>query len=119
MHSRLELCFEIKYSNDRGAKKLQHAATACVSFSAYDHEKEHQWRQLERKLRVQIAQLEAAVKSDVAEKDQVLGKMADERGKWSSQERQFWLFEIVVMLLSCQQYVDLQIMSRGRWKSPG
>nr|CAB3265690.1 protein fantom [Phallusia mammillata] len=43
--------------------------------SAFDQEKEHQWRQLERKLRVQIAQLEAAVKSDAADKLEFMDKM--------------------------------------------
>uniref|UniRef100_F6R7B5 C2 domain-containing protein n=1 Tax=Ciona intestinalis TaxID=7719 RepID=F6R7B5_CIOIN len=51
-----------------------------LTHSAFGSDKEQQWRQLERKLRVQIAQLEAAIKSDVADKNNVLEKMANEQG---------------------------------------
>jgi len=40
-----------------------------------------QWRQLERDLRIQIAQLEAAMKADISDRNTILSKMDSERGK--------------------------------------
>uniref|UniRef100_H2ZMG7 C2 domain-containing protein n=1 Tax=Ciona savignyi TaxID=51511 RepID=H2ZMG7_CIOSA len=55
-------------------------ANEKLTYSAMGSDKEQQWRQLERKLRVQIAQLEAAIRSDVSDKNTVLEKMANEQG---------------------------------------
>ena len=49
-------------------------------FRAFDQEKERQWRQLERDLRVQIAQLEMAIKADMNDKSDILNKISSERG---------------------------------------
>ena len=44
-------------------------------------EHERQWRQRENALKVQIAQLEATLKSDVGEKGSILDKLTEERGE--------------------------------------
>lgn len=49
--------------------------------SAFDLEKEREWRQRENYLKVQIAQLEATLKADVGEKGGILDKLSEERGK--------------------------------------
>lgn len=49
--------------------------------SAFDLERERDWRQRENALKVQIAQLEATLKSDVGEKGSILDKLTEERGK--------------------------------------
>ena len=49
--------------------------------SAFDLEREREWRQKENALKVQIAQLEATLKADVGEKGTILDKLSDERGK--------------------------------------
>ncbi|XP_076809545.1 protein fantom-like isoform X2 [Clavelina lepadiformis] len=48
--------------------------------SAFDREKEQQWREMERKLRTQIAQLEVAIKADMSDKNIVLERISNERG---------------------------------------
>ena len=48
--------------------------------SAFDLEREREWRQKENALRVQIAQLEATLKSDVGEKGSILDKLNEEKG---------------------------------------
>jgi len=48
--------------------------------SAFDLEKEREWRQRENALKVQIAQLEATLRADVGEKGGILDRLSDERG---------------------------------------
>lgn len=48
---------------------------------AFSAQQDQKWHQLERKLRMQIAQLEAVIQSDVKDKDSVLVKIANERGR--------------------------------------
>lgn len=52
------------------------------SCSAFDLEREREWRQRENKLKVQIAQLEATLKSDLGEKGSIIDRYANERGQW-------------------------------------
>ncbi len=51
-----------------------------LDFSAFDMEREREWRQRENALKVQIAQLEATLKADVGEKGSILDKLTSERG---------------------------------------
>lgn len=48
--------------------------------SAFDMEREREWRQRENALKVQIAQLEATLKADLGEKGGILDKLAVEKG---------------------------------------
>ena len=48
--------------------------------SAFDLEKEREWRAKEKSLKLQIAQLEATLKADVGEKGGILDKLSEERG---------------------------------------
>ncbi|XP_035828549.1 protein fantom isoform X2 [Aplysia californica] len=47
--------------------------------SAFDLEREREWRQKENALKVQIAQLEATMKSDLGEKGSIIDRYAQER----------------------------------------
>lgn len=49
-------------------------------FSAFDLEREREWKQKENALKVQIAQLEATLRADVGEKGSILDKLNAERG---------------------------------------
>ena len=49
--------------------------------SAFDLEREREWRQKENALKVQIAQLEATLKADLGEKGGILDKLSIEKGK--------------------------------------
>lgn len=49
-------------------------------YSAFDLEREREWRQRENALKVQIAQLEATLKADLGEKGGIIDKYARERG---------------------------------------
>ena len=51
-----------------------------VDLSAFDLEREREWRQRENALKVQIAQLEATLKSDVGEKGSILDRLTSENG---------------------------------------
>lgn len=51
-------------------------------FSAFDLEREREWRQKENSLKVQIAQLEATLKSDLGEKGSIIDRYSMERGKY-------------------------------------
>ena len=56
--------------------------TVCSGFlSAFDLEQETKWRQRENALKVQIAQLEATLKSDLGEKGSVIDRYAQEKGQ--------------------------------------
>ena len=48
--------------------------------SAFSLEREREFRERERSLKVQIAQLEATLKSDVSEKGSILDRLTNERG---------------------------------------
>ena len=49
--------------------------------SAFSLEREREFRERERALKIQIAQLEATLKSDLGEKGSILDKLTSERGK--------------------------------------
>ncbi len=51
--------------------------------SAFDMEREREWRQRENALKVQIAQLEATLKADVGEKGSILDKLTEEKGNFT------------------------------------
>lgn len=52
----------------------------CYCFSAFDVSLEQKWKTKEQQLRLQIAQLEMALKSDLTDKNQILDKVKAERG---------------------------------------
>lgn len=56
---------------------------AFVFASAFDLDREREWRQRENALKVQIAQLEATLKADLGEKGGILDQLASEKGKFS------------------------------------
>ena len=68
--------------SDLGKEKviLEEANEKLVS-SAFDMEREREWRQRENALKVQIAQLEATLKADVGEKGSILDRLQNERGE--------------------------------------
>lgn len=49
--------------------------------SAFSLEREREFRERERSLKIQIAQLEATLKSDVGEKGVILDRLTNEKGK--------------------------------------
>jgi len=49
--------------------------------SAFSLEREREFRERERTLKIQIAQLEATLKADLGEKGTILDKLNNERGK--------------------------------------
>ena len=51
----------------------------CSAFSAAHEE---QWKLKEQQLKVQIAQLETALKSDLADKTEILDRLKTERGTY-------------------------------------
>ena len=65
---------------DKECEILREANEKLVS-SAFDLEREREWRQRENALKVQIAQLEATLKADVGEKGSILDKLSGERGE--------------------------------------
>lgn len=58
-----------------------------IYYSAFDLEREREWRQRENALKVQIAQLEATLKADLGEKGGILDKLAIEKGIMSYKQR--------------------------------
>ncbi|XP_064640394.1 protein fantom-like isoform X3 [Lineus longissimus] len=56
--------------------------------SAFDLERERDWRQRENALKVQIAQLEATLKADVGEKGGIIDKYAEERDARDKAEKE-------------------------------
>ncbi len=66
---------------------LKDANEKLVS-SAFDLEREREWRQKENALKVQIAQLEATLKADVGEKGGILDKLTEERDKFEGLEEE-------------------------------
>ena len=55
-----------------------------IACSAFDLEREREWRQRENALKVQIAQLEATLKADVGEKGSILDRLTSENGRLES-----------------------------------
>ena len=51
-----------------------------VSPSAFDVTQEQKWRTREQQLKLQIAQLEVALRSDLTDKNEILDKIKSERG---------------------------------------
>lgn len=51
-----------------------------MSCSAFNAAHEEQWKLKEQQLKVQIAQLETALKSDLADKTEILDRLKTERG---------------------------------------
>lgn len=49
-------------------------------YSAFSAAHEEQWKLKEQQMKVQIAQLETALKSDLTDKTEVLDKLKTERG---------------------------------------
>lgn len=66
---------------------LEISGDNCLYFSAFDMEREREWRQRENALKVQIAQLEATLKADLGEK-----------GKSQQAVRQFSIVMIMAMI---------------------
>lgn len=59
------------------ASELSSVSVFCSAFSTA---REEQWRGQEQQLKVQIAQLETALKSDLADKADILDRLKAERG---------------------------------------
>ena len=59
-----------------------HKYICLVDLSAFDLEREREWRQRENALKVQIAQLEATLKADVGEKGSILDRLTNENGRF-------------------------------------
>lgn len=57
--------------------------------SAFDLEREREWRQKENALKVQIAQLEATLKADLGEKGGILDKLAIEKDQYDKMAQEF------------------------------
>lgn len=56
---------------------------AITTFSAFDVSREQKWQIQEQQLRVQIAQLETALKADLVDKNEILDKIKAEQGSFS------------------------------------
>lgn len=54
--------------------------------SAFSLEREREFREREKALKIQIAQLEATLKSDVGEKGSILDRLNTERGNLSDKQ---------------------------------
>ncbi len=57
--------------------------------SAFDVSQEQKWKMREQQLKLQVAQLETALKSDLADKNQILDKIKAERGNHTHDRRGF------------------------------
>ena len=66
--------------------------------SAFSLEREREFRERERAFKIQIAQLEATLKSDLGEKGSILDKLTAERGK-------------LIKILFCNRYLVVKIVS--------
>ncbi|XP_053402324.1 protein fantom-like isoform X7 [Mercenaria mercenaria] len=67
---------------------LKDANEKLVS-SAFDMEREREWRQRENALKVQIAQLEATLKADLGEKGGILDKLAIEKDQYDKMAAEY------------------------------
>lgn len=54
-----------------------------MCFSAFDVSREQKWQIQEQQLRVQIAQLERALKADLVDKNEILDRIKAEQGSRS------------------------------------
>ncbi|XP_074644933.1 protein fantom-like isoform X2 [Tubulanus polymorphus] len=82
---------------------LKEANEKLVS-SAFDLEREQEWRRREHTLKVQIAQLEATLKADVGEKGGILDRLTDERESREKAEKEF--SEIQVKYFEMKEELD-------------
>lgn len=73
---------------------------ACCN-SAFDVSQEQKWRTREQQLKLQVAQLETALKSDLTDKNQILDKIKAERGNCTHDCR---CFKIAALLDSLSVY---------------
>uniref|UniRef100_K1QMS1 Protein fantom n=1 Tax=Magallana gigas TaxID=29159 RepID=K1QMS1_MAGGI len=85
---------------------LKEANEKFVS-SAFDLEREREWRQRENQLKVQIAQLEATLKADLGEKGGILDKYAIERETHEQLQAQFREMQLEHYQLK-EEYDDLK-----------
>ncbi|XP_067651381.1 protein fantom-like isoform X3 [Haliotis asinina] len=85
---------------------LKEANEKLVS-SAFDLEREREWRQRENALKVQIAQLEATLKADLGEKGGIIDKYAMERDENEKLAREFQELQVKYFQIK-EQYDDLE-----------
>ncbi|XP_022337426.2 protein fantom-like isoform X1 [Crassostrea virginica] len=85
---------------------LKEANEKFVS-SAFDLEREREWRQRENQLKVQIAQLEATLKADLGEKGGILDKYAIEKETHEQLQAQFRQMQLEHYQLK-EEYDDLK-----------
>ncbi|XP_041375657.1 protein fantom-like [Gigantopelta aegis] len=85
---------------------LKEANEKLVS-SAFDLEREREWRQRENALKVQIAQLEATLKSDLGEKGSIIDRYAAERDSNEKTQQEFREMQINYYQVK-EQYDDLE-----------
>lgn len=75
--------------------------------SAFDTEKERKWIQLEKDLRLQIAQLEAAIKADMSDKNNILRNISTERGNFTLYDSTANFFFIIIFICCLNHYNQL------------
>ncbi|KAK7114118.1 protein fantom-like isoform X1 [Littorina saxatilis] len=75
--------------------------------SAFDLEREREWRQRENKLKVQIAQLEATLKSDLGEKGSIIDRYANERDGHEKLQQEYRELQINYFHMK-EQFDDMQ-----------
>ncbi|XP_048736763.2 protein fantom-like isoform X2 [Ostrea edulis] len=85
---------------------LKEANEKFVS-SAFDLEREREWRQRENQLKVQIAQLEATLKADLGEKGGIIDKYAIEKETHEQLQAQFREMQLEHYQLK-EEYDDLK-----------
>lgn len=85
---------------------LKEANEKFVS-SAFDLEREREWRQRENALKVQIAQLEATLKSDLGEKGGILDKLARETDQYDKLQQDYRSMQVEHYQLK-EEYDDLK-----------
>nr|KAG5707913.1 hypothetical protein BaRGS_031644 [Batillaria attramentaria] len=90
----------------REVDTLKEANEKLVS-SAFDLEREREWRQRENKLKVQIAQLEATLKSDLGEKGSIIDRYANERDAHEKLQQEFRELQIQYFTMK-EQFDDMQ-----------
>lgn len=57
-------------------------AVSVFANSAFDVSQDQKWKTKEQQLKLQIAQLEMALKADLTDKNEILDKIKAERGTW-------------------------------------
>ncbi|VDH99812.1 protein fantom [Mytilus galloprovincialis] len=75
--------------------------------SAFDLEREREWRQRENALKVQIAQLEATLKADLGEKGGILDKLARESDQFEKLQQDYRSMQVEHYQLK-EEYDDLK-----------